>query len=201
MKPNAIAAPVFQHCCNWAPGRDRAGRSPSGIRADTLARMERHFTVSGFVVDGDRTALHWHKRLGLWLPPGGHIERDEDPVEAVLREVLEETGIPCEVVPHQMPYVFTNVGQLPPPLSIIVADVADGPHQHIDLAYAVRPIAGAARIDPEEDHGFIWVNEAELRAGRSPQVEACASGPLAGDVRVVALEAIRIVRSASGRLA
>ena len=61
--------------------------------------MERHFTVTGFVVDGDRTMLHWHKKLQIWLPPGGHIDANEDPIQAVLREVREETGIVAEIVP------------------------------------------------------------------------------------------------------
>ena len=44
--------------------------------------MERHFTATGFVSHDGRTALHWH-RFGLWLPPGGHVEPNEDPIEAV----------------------------------------------------------------------------------------------------------------------
>ncbi|MHB8375756.1 MAG: NUDIX domain-containing protein, partial [Dehalococcoidia bacterium] len=59
--------------------------------------MERHFTVSGFVVERGQTLLHWHRKNGMWLPPGGHVEPGEDPVQAVEREVLEETGIAAEV--------------------------------------------------------------------------------------------------------
>jgi len=35
----------------------------------------------------------------MWLPAGGHNRADEDPVQAVLREVLEVTGLAVEVVP------------------------------------------------------------------------------------------------------
>ena len=52
----------------------------------------RHFTATGFVVDSNAILLHWHPKVLAWLPPGGHIENNEDPVEAILREVLEETG-------------------------------------------------------------------------------------------------------------
>ncbi len=58
--------------------------------------MRRHYTATGFVVQGDRTLLHWHKRLQQWMPPGGHIEPDEDPVQAVLREIREETELADE---------------------------------------------------------------------------------------------------------
>jgi 8-oxo-dGTP diphosphatase len=34
-----------------------------------------------------------HKNAGLWLPPGGHVEGDENPSETVVRECVEELGI------------------------------------------------------------------------------------------------------------
>jgi 8-oxo-dGTP pyrophosphatase MutT (NUDIX family) len=54
--------------------------------------------------------LHLHRKLGMWLPPGGHIERDELPDDAAVREVFEETGL----------------------------RVGSG-HQHIDLIYFAKP--------------------------------------------------------------
>lgn len=37
-----------------------------------------------------------HKLSGLWLPPGGHVEIDEDPKETVRRECMEELQIQAE---------------------------------------------------------------------------------------------------------
>ena len=160
--------------------------------------MERHFTVSGFVVDGDRTLLHWHPKLSIWLPPGGHIDPDEDPVEAVLREVREETGIDGEIVPHVEPLPFSNIPQLPPPLAIIVADVPEGPHQHIDMSYVVKRRPGSTDCPPERDHGFIWVTEDQLRAEESLPLPSGERELLAEDVRVAAMRAIEIVRHSAG---
>ena len=53
----------------------------------------RHFTATVYVVNDGATALHEHKRLGIHIPPGGHVDRDELPHEAALREVREETGL------------------------------------------------------------------------------------------------------------
>ena len=161
--------------------------------------MRRHFTVSGFVVEGDRTLLHWHKKLRLWLPPGGHIDPDEDPVQAVVREVLEETGIAAEVVPHAPSHEFRNIPQLPAPLAIIVADVGASPkeqaHQHIDMSYALRPRDGVARVDAEEDHGFVWVTGAQLLRDEHLPVASCGADiAVAEDVRVIGLRAIGLVR-------
>jgi 8-oxo-dGTP pyrophosphatase MutT (NUDIX family) len=57
---------------------------------------EAHFTASALVVDAHRTrtCLVLHRKLGLWLQPGGHVEDgDESIALAALREVREETGL------------------------------------------------------------------------------------------------------------
>ncbi|HYM15755.1 MAG TPA: NUDIX domain-containing protein [Dehalococcoidia bacterium] len=160
--------------------------------------MERHFTVTGFLCDGDRTLLHWHKKLRMWLPPGGHIDANEDPVQAVVREVLEETGIVAEVVPHAAPLPFANVAQIATPLVIICADVPDGPHQHIDMSYALRPVAGAPRQEPDADHGFVWVTEDQLRRDEPLGVASCGVDiKVEEDVRALGLRAIELVRDAN----
>ena len=108
--------------------------------------MERHFTVSGFLSHDGRTALHWH-RLGLWLPPGGHIEPNEDPIQAVLREIEEETGVEALIVPTSTPYPHDDPRQLPPPVTIGVYEIDEpgNPHQHIDFVYFTRPRLRRAR--------------------------------------------------------
>jgi 8-oxo-dGTP pyrophosphatase MutT (NUDIX family) len=55
-----------------------------------------HFTASAFVLapEKDELVLIHHKKLQLWLQPGGHLEAgDRNVVEAALREVEEETGL------------------------------------------------------------------------------------------------------------
>jgi 8-oxo-dGTP pyrophosphatase MutT (NUDIX family) len=54
-----------------------------------------HVTGSAVVIGPRGVLLHLHKRLGLWLQPGGHIDPGETPEEAALREVREETGFTC----------------------------------------------------------------------------------------------------------
>src|SRR5438105_1836856 len=88
----------------------------------------RHFTVAVFVVFKGQVLLHYHRKLGKWLPPGGHIEDNELPDQAARREVLEETGIRVRLVgglPVDEPV------QLALPAGIQVEDIYPG-HQHID---------------------------------------------------------------------
>jgi 8-oxo-dGTP pyrophosphatase MutT (NUDIX family) len=163
--------------------------------------VERHFTVSGFVTRQGQTALHWH-RLGLWLPPGGHIEANEDPIEAVLREVLEETGIEVEIVPTAPALAHREPAQLPPPVTIGVYDIerdsgTSSPHQHIDFVYFTRPLPGASLDLPEGAEGWAWVDEAALRAGapmRRPD-DGNESATVPEDVRELALASIEAVRA------
>ena len=161
--------------------------------------MKRHFTATAFVVRGDATLLHWHRRLEQWMPPGGHIEPGEDPVQAVLREVREETGVVAEVIstsPH-LPFAYPE--QLPAPYTILVEDIPgpDEPHKHIDLIYFVRPIADAdhATVD---DATLRWVTEAELRENAPMDVAGCGvSVAVPEDVRQLALVAIAVGRGRS----
>ena len=50
------------------------------------------FTVAIFVVHDEKILLIHHRQLDKWLPLGGHIELDEDPEQAALREAKEESG-------------------------------------------------------------------------------------------------------------
>ena len=156
-------------------------------------RVERHFTATGFVVQDDATLLHWHAKLQCWLPPGGHVEPNEDPVQAVLREVAEETGVLAEVVPTggvQSPLAYPR--EVQPPLTIMVEDIDDpvqGPHQHIDFIYVCRP---AARIDAVPE-GWRWVSREELAAGLPLAANGSAGVTPPDDVRLLAARAFQVV--------
>ncbi|MBG92377.1 MAG: DNA mismatch repair protein MutT [Chloroflexi bacterium] len=106
--------------------------------------MHKHFTVTGFLSHNGQTALHWHK-LNTWLPPGGHVENNENPVEAVLREILEETGILSEIIHPEPKYRYQTPSQLPVPETIGIYHLPHGDggmkneHQHIDYIYFARP--------------------------------------------------------------
>ncbi len=62
--------------------------------------MEKHFATSGFVTNKDYTKILmvYHKKLNIWVIPGGHLEPNELPEDGAIREVLEETGVEAEIL-------------------------------------------------------------------------------------------------------
>ena len=52
-----------------------------------------HLTGSAFMISEAGLLLHLHKKIQLWIQPGGHLDRGESPFEAAKRESFEETGI------------------------------------------------------------------------------------------------------------
>ena len=97
----------------------------------------RHFTVAVFVVWEGKVLLHFHRKLRMWLPPGGHIEENELPDDAALREVFEETGVDVELVGERREDISDPV-QLYRPAGVQLENIGPG-HQHIDLIYFARP--------------------------------------------------------------
>jgi 8-oxo-dGTP pyrophosphatase MutT (NUDIX family) len=114
----------------------------------------RHFTVAVFVVWEGKVLLHRHRKLGMWLPPGGHIEEDELPDEAAVREVFEETGVAVELVGERREDV-TDPVQLHRPAGVQLENIGPG-HQHIDLIYFAKPAGPAGIQDGFADDAAGW---------------------------------------------
>ena len=151
--------------------------------------LTRHFTATGFVVHDKGVLLHWHMKVGAWLPPGGHIEENEDPVQAVLREVREETGVQAEVVPTGGSLGLDYPVQVESPFTIMVEDIHDpvlGYHQHIDMIYLCRLVGPPGPLND----GWIWVDESDLADGTPLVGGDVTPVPPPDDVKLLALRAI-----------
>lgn len=141
--------------------------------------MTRDFTVATFVVRRNEVLLLWHRKLQIWLPPGGHIEPNELPDEAAVREIAEETGLAAELV-GEPGLPIDRPRQLVRPFGIQVEDIRPG-HQHIDLIYYARP-TDPNRTDVvgnDESDSVGWFSrDAMVAIGVSPEVRAWAERAL-----------------------
>ena len=124
---------------------DRLG-DPLSQEADPI-----HVTGSAIVVGPRGVVLLKHKRLGLWLQPGGHVDDGESPWVAAVREAAEETGLEVR---------FVSVGaDSVPPLVHVDVHPGGGGHTHLDLRYLVD--GGQADPAPPDDESqeiawFDW---------------------------------------------
>jgi 8-oxo-dGTP pyrophosphatase MutT (NUDIX family) len=90
-----------------------------------------HVTGSAIVIGERGVVLLKHKRLGLWLQPGGHVDAGETPWDGALREAEEETGLDLAFVD------FDDVLGVPRLAHVDVHEAARG-HTHLDLRYVLR---------------------------------------------------------------
>ncbi len=145
--------------------------------------MTRDFTATTFIVQDGRTLLLFHRKIGAWFPPGGHIDPNELPDEAACREVLEETGLEVRLLSPRMP--LGDVEVLGRPECILLENITPD-HQHIDLIYFARVVGGALSVSDHEAEGFRWCDHDDL-----------GDSAIHEDIRVLGREAIARVNGAS----
>jgi len=128
------------------------------------------FTVTIFVVRSGKVLLIHHRKLDQWLPLGGHIELDEDPEMAALREAREESGLEVELLGERPPTTEPGTRALLAPRFLDIHRITDT-HQHIGMIYFARPKSGSLALATEEHHDIRWCADEELDALR-PQMSA-----------------------------
>ena len=119
------------------------------------------FTVAIFVVHQRRVLLIHHRQLNKWLPLGGHIELDEDPEQAALREAREESGFEVELVGERPPTTEPGTRALIAPRFLDIHRINET-HEHIGMIYWARPKGGALALSTEEHHDIRWCADGEL---------------------------------------
>ena len=120
----------------------------------------RHFVATVYVVNDGATALHEHEKLDMWLPPGGHIDRDELPHETATREVREEIGLDVELIAPCGSLDSETARSIPRPQHFLLEDInvhngAVG-HQHIDFVYYGRVDSRDIDPAPGETDADAW---------------------------------------------
>ena len=143
--------------------------------------ITRHFTATTFIVYQQKTLLHLHRSLKKWLPPGGHIDRDELPHIAAVREVKEETGLDVRLI-HDAPTIQSeNAREIPGPRHLLLENINPN-HQHIDMIYFAQ--ADSFNVTPDEGESL------ELRWF---SVEDLEGDEVENDIRILGQKAIRMI--------
>lgn len=118
------------------------------------------FTASVYIVHEGKILLHLHKKLNKWLQPGGHVELDEDPNQAAIREAKEETGLDVELIGNpRLPELKDEPTDIVPP-KFLNRHRFNDVHEHIDLSYFARVVGGT--LTPEEGVDMRWFSRDDI---------------------------------------
>ena len=147
------------------------------------------FVVSVFVVHRGRVLLLDHLRYDEWLPIGGHIELNEDPQQALVREVREESGLRLRLLTAAPRIAHPGVKPLPSPPYMDVHHIR-GRHRHIALIYFATSRSLRVRLHRREHRSFRWFSERDLDDGRFG---------LTRSIRFYCREALRAARRGNSR--
>jgi len=118
------------------------------------------FCVETFIVYENRVLLRKHDKYNKWLAVGGHIELDEDPNQAALREVKEEVGLDAKLFDG---YVLRSgsIHDLIPPRFVNRHPINDK-HEHIALIYFATSLTDKLVITDDERAECKWFDYDEL---------------------------------------
>lgn len=126
-----------------------------------ISGLDRHFCVTTYILNEDQTKLLLlkHKKLGKWLPPGGHIDANELPEEAARREVQEETGLTVQLESD----VPEFKGGMHRPEGLQLNPIVEGQHEHMDFIFkAFVPEASELLWNQQESDGLQWFSIEEV---------------------------------------
>lgn len=115
-----------------------------------------HFCVYflPFNSENKKVFIIHHKKSGLWLSPGGHIDKGETLLEALNREINEELGVKDFFKKEQLPFLLTIT-----PIENRIQPCK----AHYDIWYLAPTDGTNFNIDPAEFHDVKWLTIDEAR--------------------------------------
>lgn len=110
-----------------------------------------HITGSAWLVDesGKNVLLTHHRKLNIWIQPGGHSDGNSNILEVALQEAVEETGL------TQLQVISNAIFDID--IHEIPLHKTTPAHYHYDVRYALRALGSTDFIVSDESHDLAWV--------------------------------------------
>jgi 8-oxo-dGTP pyrophosphatase MutT (NUDIX family) len=122
------------------------------------------FTVEVFIVYKNKVLLRLHDKHKIWLSVGGHVELNEDPNQAALREVKEEVGLEIFLADNRpIQLIRMKEGEIIAPRFMKRHPVSPK-HEHVVLTYFATTRSDKVKVEHESDKSddWKWVTLSEL---------------------------------------
>lgn len=134
-----------------------------------VEKGQKEFTASVWILSKSKpkkVLLVHHKKYDKWIQPGGHIEKFENPIEAAIREVKEETGLDIGFIEKYLEQTEDEVTKfLNTPdffLEQKIPVYKDQPeHFHLDFQYVIEIDEQVLKHNISESHGIGWFTKEE----------------------------------------
>lgn len=133
--------------------------------------MKREFTATSFIFHEKQLLLLFHRKFQRWLPPGGHVEPNELPCEAAIREAFEETGLTIQLLGEGL--CLPPYSRVRPYLILLypIPPFEEEPaHEHMDFAYLAKPSCPTSLLTPKEGHLLKWFSQQEILDASAEQL-------------------------------
>lgn len=128
-----------------------------------MTEITRHFTATVFIVYNNKVLLIEHKKAKVWIGPGGHIDRDELPHEAAIREAKEEVGLDIELYSKNKNLTKYGDGSFNIHNGeIINVHNVNEFHQHIDFEFIAITNTDKVVPGPGESQTWQWFTKEEI---------------------------------------
>ena len=124
-------------------------------------KLDRSLTATVYIVYNNKVLLHMHKKHNSLFPVGGHMNPDELPHEAAIREAYEESGLDIQLFNNEKQLGMTRVRQLNNPQYTLLENIGKVV-ENIDFIYFAT--ADSDQVSPQkgESKDLYWLSKEEI---------------------------------------